>query len=353
MSALEKDFKVGIVGAGAFGTTLAGMLARKGLDVVLWGYEEDVVREINEKRTNLKYLKGVRLPKGVVATTDISIALHDKAIVLVVVPSKYMRAVARNMRGMVDEKTALIHCAKGIEIETFKRMSEVIQEETGVSKVGVLSGPNFSYELARQKPAGTVIASKDDELVSLGVSLFRGTPLRVYKSHDVKGVEIGGAFKNIIAMAAGAVDGFRLGTNTRSTLICRGLSEMIRFGVALGARLETFAGLAGIGDLIVTCTSKRSRNYQVGFRVARGESVEDYLASMVHVAEGVTTCKAVYEQARNMGLELHIVHAVYHCLYANWSAKDALRWLLSNPTGFEIAFSFIEKAFCELRSGGD
>jgi len=346
----EKDLKVGIIGAGAFGTTLALMLAKKGLEVVLWGYEEEVVREINEKRANSRYLKGVRLPKGIVATTDMGSALHGKAIVLVVVPSKYMRAVARKMRGQLDQQTRLIHCAKGIEIDTFKRMSQVIQEETGVATVGVLSGPNLSYELARQKPAGTVIASTDDELVSLGVSLFRGTPLRVYKSHDVIGVEIGGAFKNIIAMAAGAVDGFRLGMNTRSTLICRGLSEMIRFGVALGARLETFAGLAGIGDLIVTCTSKRSRNYQVGFRVARGETVEKILDSMVHVAEGVTTCKAVYEQARNMGLELHIVHAVYHCLYGGWSAKDALRWLLSNPTGFEIAFSFIEKTFGEIKS---
>lgn len=347
MAALDKDFKVGIVGAGAFGTTLAGMLARKGLEVVLWGYEDDVVREINEKRTNSRYLKGVRLPRGVVATTDIGYALHEKAIVLVVVPSKYMRGVARNMRGKVDERTPIIHCAKGIEIETFKRMSEVIQEETGVTRIGVLSGPNLSYELARQKPAGAVVASKDDDLASLGISLFQGTPLRVYKSHDVVGVEIGGAFKNIIAMAAGAVDGFGLGTNTRSTLICRGLSEMIRFGVALGANLETFAGLAGVGDLIVTCTSKRSRNYQVGFRVARGESVQDILASMVHVAEGVTTCKAVYEQSRNMGLELHIVHAVYHCLYGDWSAKDALRWLLSNPTGFEIGFSY-----CNLKSRG-
>lgn len=326
-----------VVGGGTFGTTLGTLLCGGKHRVRLWVRREQQAEEINAKHTNNRYLGDFRLNRELRATTDLAGSVSRTPVVLVAVPSKYFREVAREIGDSFQGEQILVHATKGIEIDTFKRMSDVLREETCAKKIGVISGPNLAREIIAGHPAGALVASRYDEVVERIQALFAGSWMRMYGGKDVIGTEIGGSFKNIIALAAGVADGMGLGDNTKALLITRGLSEMARFGVALDADVFTFGGLAGIGDLMATCASPLSRNHQVGERLAKGEKLKDIVESMNQVAEGVTTTKAVYQQARQLGLDLPIVRAVYGLLYEGWAGQRALKNLMSIPTGRELA----------------
>ena len=326
-----------VVGGGAFGTTLAHSLAAIDRRVLLWVRREEQAHAINDSHENPGHLPGVKLAKGLEATTDLAEGVRRSPVILVVVPSRWFRKTAREIGDHLAGDQILVHATKGIELGSFKRMSEVLKEETCALKVGVLSGPNLAREIAMGKPAGALVASRYDEVVHRVQGLFQGSKLRLYGGHDVIGAELGGAFKNIIALAAGVVDGLGLGDNMKALLITRGLSEMARFGVALGADVFTFGGLAGIGDLMATCASPLSRNHQVGTRLAAGESIKDIEASMSSVAEGVPTTRAVHENAEARGIDLPIVRAVQGVLYGGVAPAEAIRELLQSPTGDEMA----------------
>lgn len=331
------EYEAVIVGGGSFGTALASLLTDLGRRVLLWVRRKEQAEEINREHRNARYLPDFDLPGGVRATTDLAGAVKSAPVVLVVVPSKAFREVASKVGDHVRGDQILIHATKGLEIDTFKRMSQVLREETCSLKIGVLSGPNLAVEIMAGHPAGASLASLYNEVVRKGQALFRGDRMRVYGGSDVVGTEIGGAFKNIIALAAGVADGMGFGDNTKSLLMTRGLSEMVRFGVAQGADVFTFGGLAGIGDLMATCASPLSRNHRVGEGLAGGDRLDDILERMGQVAEGVPTARAVHRQATDMGLDLPIVKAVHDMLYEGMTPPQALQQLMSLPVGDELA----------------
>lgn len=336
MNAAEK-VDIAVVGGGSFGTALAVILGELGRNVRLWVRRPDQAEEINHEHTNHRFLPERKLPERIRATCDMQEAIVGAPTVLVAIPSKAFREVARNVGEHLQGDQFLVHATKGIEVDTFKRMSQILREETCALKVGVLSGPNLAGELMAGHPAGSVIASRYEEVVRSVQRLFTGGHLRVYGGRDVVGVEIGGSFKNIIAIAAGVADELGFGDNTRSLLITRGLSEMAELGVSLGADVFTFGGLAGVGDLMATCASKLSRNHQVGEQLARGKSPGEILEGLRFVAEGVPTTKAVHERAVRRGLSLPITTAVHGVLYENLTAADALQQLMGLPVGDELS----------------
>lgn len=328
---------VGVVGAGSWGTTLAKVLGDNGHQTLLWTRREALCNELNEKRTNSAYLPDAELPAAVEGTTDLARVGRECRLILLVVPSHGLRATARELGAHLTGEHVLVHAVKGIEEGSFKRMSEVLREETCVRKLGVLSGPNLARELAARQPTGTLVASRYDEAFERCHAALNNQYFRVYAGTDVIGAEIGGAFKNIVALAAGVAAGLGLGENTKALLLTRGLSEMARFGAAMGADVLTFGGMAGIGDLIATCSSALSRNHQVGARLAKGESLAAIQADMRMVAEGVKTTRAAHQFATAKGLDLPIVRAVHHLLYEGGDVPTLLSDLMSIPTGAEFA----------------
>jgi glycerol-3-phosphate dehydrogenase (NAD(P)+) len=326
-----------VIGAGSFGTALASIVAGLGRPVRLWVRRAELADAINRDRRNEHYAPGHDLPDAVRATADLGEAVRGARVVLVVVPSRAFRETARAVGELVTGEQLLVHATKGLEIETFLRMSEILRQETCALKIGVLSGPNLAAELLAGHPAGALVASRYAEVVEATQALFRGGRLRVYGGSDVIGTELGGAFKNIIALAAGVVDGLGFGDNTKSLLITRGLGEMAQLGVSLGADVFTFGGLAGVGDLMATCASRLSRNHRTGERLAAGETLEQILATMGHVVEGVPTTAAVHRHALAAKLDLPIVRAVHAVLYENVTPRDALASLMALPVGTELA----------------
>ena len=331
------DMDVLVVGGGCFGTSLASLLAGQGRRVRLWVRREDQAEEINTTHKNSRYLPDFDLPENLEAVTDLGRSVAGAPLILMVVPSKSFRQVAKQVGDHLEGDQILVHATKGIEIATFKRMSQVLREETCGLKIGVLSGPNLSKEIMAGHPAGALLASRYREVVKAAQALFEGSRLRLYGGKDVIGTEVGGAFKNIIAVASGLATGLGFGDNTKSLLITRGLSEMARFGVAVGADVFTFGGLAGIGDLMATCASPLSRNHQVGSRLAKGESMQEILDTSVQVAEGVPTTKAVHDQAEAIHMDLPIVQAVYHRLYDDWDNERVVENLMAIPVSSELA----------------
>ncbi|MEW6442607.1 MAG: NAD(P)H-dependent glycerol-3-phosphate dehydrogenase [bacterium] len=326
-----------VVGGGSFGTALASLLAELGRDVLLWVRRKEQAEEINTQHTNNRYCPGQPLPAGLRATTDLRAAIRTAPIVLVVIPSRSFREVAAQIGDHIQGDQILVHATKGIEIGTFKRMTEILREETCALKIGVFSGPTLAVEIMSRHPVGATVASRYREVVDRVQALFRSDRMRVYGGHDVIGTELGGAFKNIVALAAGSVDGMGFGDNTKALVMTRGLSEMTRFGVALGADVFTFGGLAGIGDLITTCASPLSRNHRVGVALAKGEKLDDILRGLGQVAEGVPTTAAVHRQALDLGLDLPIVRAVHASLYEGVSTFAAMAELMKLPVGSELA----------------
>ncbi|WP_028850216.1 NAD(P)H-dependent glycerol-3-phosphate dehydrogenase [Thermocrispum municipale] len=310
--------RIAVLGAGSWGTTFAKVLADAGRDVVLWARRREVAEEINERHTNSAYLENLRLPERLAATADAEEALAGAQAVVLAVPSQSLRENLMRWRDLIPEGVPLVSLAKGVELGTLKRMSEVIVDVTGVpqQQVVVVSGPNLAVPIAQGEPAATVVACTDhDRAVAIQKACMGGT-FRVYTNVDVVGCELGGAGKNVIALACGLAAGLGYGANTMATLITRGLAEIARLGVKLGADPLTFAGLAGVGDLVATCTSPLSRNRTFGERLAKGETLEEAQAHAGgQVAEGVKSCSSILALARQHGVDMPLtegVHQVCH-----------------------------------------
>ena len=322
---------VGVVGAGSWGTALAAVLAGNGHDVRLWSFEPHVVEGIAGRGEN-PYLPGVQLPGNLRATASLEEAVGGARVVVSVSPSQFVRGVMQGAREHLAPDAIVVSASKGIETSTLERMDEVLRDVLGEDLAGrfaVLSGPSFAAEVARGAPTAVVAASSSEEVARAVQALFQNHFFRVYTNNDVIGVELGGALKNVIALAAGVTSGLGFGHNTLAAVITRGLAEITRLGVALGAQRTTFAGLAGVGDLVLTCTGELSRNRTVGYRLGRGENLPAILGEMHAVAEGVKTAQAVHDLARRHGVEMPISEEVHAMLVEGKSPEDALRSLMS------------------------
>lgn len=325
--------KIAIIGAGGWGTALAIVLARanESRPATLWAREKDVLTSLQNHRENTIFMPGFRMPAHVEATGDLQSALRDAEIVVSAMPAAHVRDMYSAMLPSLRAEMRFVSATKGLEPETFLRMTEVITQATAARfrpRIAALSGPSFAKEVARGDPTAIVAASNDAEMAKEIQREFSGPALRVYTNNDVTGVELGGALKNIIAIAAGVAEGLGLGHNTIAALVTRGLAEMMRLGTTLGARPETLAGLAGMGDLVLTCTGDLSRNRFVGVELARGKKLDEILASMRMVAEGIGTTAAARSLARKTGVEMPITEQMFAVLHKGKSPKDALRELM-------------------------
>ncbi|MCK8823925.1 NAD(P)H-dependent glycerol-3-phosphate dehydrogenase [Fuchsiella alkaliacetigena] len=331
--------QIAVIGGGSWGSALAILLAENGYQVTLRDISSEQVKEINEKGSNSNYLPGVKFPDGIEATTDLEAAVQDVKAVVVVVPSSVMRSVAKELKGLIAEETIIVSATKGIEKDSFLRMSEVLKDELRAElhkNIAVISGPSHAEEVSRGIPTTVVAASKSKELAEEVQDIFMADTFRVYTNPDVVGVELGGSLKNIIAIAAGIADGLDYGDNTKAALITRGLAEIKRLGVALGAEAMTFAGLSGIGDLVVTCASQHSRNRRLGTKIGQGKSLEEALDEMKMVAEGVEATKAAYSLAKAEGVEVPIINQAYQVLFADKNPREAVNELMVRSKKHEI-----------------
>lgn len=320
-----------VLGAGAWGTALAKVLADKGADVALWSRRADHAEALEREGENRRYLPGAKLPPSLHATADLERALAGAELVLVVVPSHALRSVMSDARRLVPAEAPLVSATKGIENDSLMLMSEVLADVLGGRGVhrAYLSGPSFAAEVAKGLPTAAVVASDDERLARHVQQLFASEKLRMYTSDDPVGVEVGGALKNVIAIAAGACDGLGYGHNSRAALVTRGLAEIGRVATAKGGSPMTLAGLAGLGDLVLTCTGELSRNRTVGFEMGKGRTLEDVLAGLGHVAEGVRTAKSAHDLAAKLDVEMPITDEVYRVLYEKKSPKQAVMDLMT------------------------
>ena len=331
--------RIGVVGAGSWGTALANLLALKGFTIDLWVFEQDVKDQIESLQMNSEFLPGVSLSDRIVPSNDMSGVVKDKDLVLVVVPSHVMRETAHQIRRHILKDTIIVSASKGIENKTLLTMSGVLREilfETDEDSFAVLSGPSFAREVVTQVPTVVAVASKNVKVAGFVQHVFATPYFRVYTNNDMVGVEMGGAVKNVIAIAAGIIDGLGLGLNTRAALITRGLTEIRRLGLKLGANPRTFAGIAGIGDLVLTCTGNVSRNHTVGKKIGEGMKLKDILSEMRMVAEGVKTAESVYNLSKSLNVEMPICHEVYHILYDGISPKEAVHRLMTRDLKQEL-----------------
>jgi glycerol-3-phosphate dehydrogenase (NAD(P)+) len=321
--------QVTILGAGSWGTALAVHLGRVGHDVRLWARDEALASEMQSRRANAVYLPDLMLPPEVTVTSSIENALRDSELVVVAIPSHGCRAVTRSAAPHLGSRTIVVSAVKGLETDTLLRMSEVIAQEVGAERpVVVLSGPSFAIEVAQQLPTAVLAASPDGRAAELVQAEFRSPYFRLYASDDVIGVEIGAALKNVIAIAAGVVEGLGLGQNALAALITRGLAELTRLACAAGGRRETLAGLSGLGDLVVTCTGSLSRNRHVGIELARGRRLADILAGMKMIAEGVRTTGAALALGERYGVELPIATQMAEVLAGRIDVRTAIEVLM-------------------------
>lgn len=321
---------IGVIGAGSWGTALANMLSSKGYNVFLWVREVELFDELTTKQENTWYLPGIRLDSKLYFSSSLKEVVSNKDFLLFVVPSQYTRAILEETKPFLRKNEIVVCASKGIELNTLKTMSEVFFDTIGdLNPVYAhLSGPSFAKEVAVKQPTAVSLGCKDEVVAKMLQQAFSTDYFRVYTNPDVKGVELGGAIKNVIAIAAGICDGLNLGHNPRAALITRGLAEMSRLGMGLGAKKETFMGLSGLGDLVLTCTGDLSRNRQVGLRIGKGEKLKDIVTSMKMVAEGVKTSKALYELGKKIGVDLPITEQVYKILYEDKDPKEATMELM-------------------------
>jgi glycerol-3-phosphate dehydrogenase (NAD(P)+) len=328
--------RIAVLGAGSWGTALAVHLRRAGHDVRLWARDEALAGEIRSRRLNPRYLTDIAIPDGVVTSSDPSIVLDDAQTVVVAVPSQVVRSVVRSVRALVPDHAVLVSATKGIEVSSLSRMSQVIAEEMAPGMpVVVLSGPSFALEVARGLPTAVLAASADASAAAYIQERFRGPSFRLYGSDDVAGVEIGGALKNVIAIAAGVVEGLGLGHNSLAALITRGLVEISRLAGAEGGRRETLSGLSGLGDLVLTCTGDLSRNRHVGIQLGKGRRLDEVLASMRMVAEGVRTTGAAIALGTRHGIELPIAAEMSAVLEGRRSPGEAVEILMGRRQRLE------------------
>ena len=318
-----------VIGAGAWGTALADLLAVNGHEVRLWAFEADVVSAINGRHENPVFLGGYALAPGLRATSSHAEAVDGAELVVYATPSQHLRGIARAGAGSIGGRAVLAVASKGIEQQTLALMSDVIEQEVAGRPVVAISGPSFAAEVAERQPTAIVAASESSEAAKLVQTAMSNATFRVYTHDDLVGVELGGALKNVMAVATGIVEGVGLKHNSQAALITRGLAEMTRLGVALGARASTFAGLAGIGDLVLTCTGSLSRNRGVGVEVGSGKTLEQALAGKPTVAEGVVTTKSAFALAQREGVDMPIVTTVYRILFDGHTAKRAIPELMA------------------------
>ncbi|GAA0722276.1 NAD(P)H-dependent glycerol-3-phosphate dehydrogenase [Clostridium malenominatum] len=330
------NYDVTFIGGGSFGTALSVMLAKKGLSISIYDRDEKVVEDINIKRENMKYLPHVIVPANVVAHNNLEEALENAKYVVLSVPSNAIRGVSKILKSYIKEDVVLINVSKGIEEHTGKRLSEVIQEELPNNHVVILSGPSHAEEVSIDIPTTVVATSIDMKYAKEVQELFMTNKFRVYTNDDIIGVEIGGAVKNIIALAAGISDGIGYGDNTKAALMTRGMSEIIRIGEKLGGKKETFAGLTGMGDLIVTCTSMHSRNRRAGILIGKGASTEQAIEEVGMVVEGIKACKAFYEIKEELGVSMPITDALYKVLFLGKDPKDEVYQLMTRDKKSEV-----------------
>lgn len=318
---------IGVIGAGSWGTTLADLLAKKGHDVTLWAYEADLVKEMEETRVNSVFLSGITLSPRLRFTNSLQEAASEKEMVLFVAPTQVFRGVLKGVIPFLTEQTLLVNAAKGIELDTLMTISQISAELLPARMFAnfcVLSGPSFAREVAQEMPTAVVAASPVREVARRVQETFSSPWFRVYTNSDMIGVELGGSIKNVIAIAAGISDGLGLGYNPRAALITRGLAEMARLGLAMGAQASTFAGLAGMGDLVLTCTGDLSRNRTVGMQLGQGKKLAEILSGMRMVAEGVKTAESAYRLSRKLGVAMPITEQVYLVLYEDKPARQAV-----------------------------
>lgn len=326
--------KVGILGGGSWGTTVASIIA-KNAEATIWARNNATVQEINEQHTNSRYLPNAKLTRSLRASNSIEETVKNADLVVMGIPSQSFRKVLLDAKPQIRPWIPIVSLAKGLEIGTKKRMTEIIEEEMPGHPAGVLTGPNLAKEIHFGKAAAAVIAMVDDTIAKELQPIFSSGLFRVYTNDDVIGCELGGALKNIMAIASGMGDGANAGDNTRAAVITRGLSELTRLGVAMGGKRRTFAGLAGMGDLVATCSSSKSRNHHVGFQLGQGKSLEEIIEEMNEVAEGVKTAKVVMELAKDYKVEMPISLEVYKVLYKGSTVNDAFRGLLKIEVGSE------------------
>lgn len=338
-SSRAECMKTAVIGSGSWGTALAILLGKKGFPVRLWGLPEEAAALCRDRK-NARYLPDAPFPDTVSPTSDLDQALSESQALVVAIPSAAVRQVASQLAGRIDAGMLLINAGKGLESDTGLRGSEVLTQELGEAVgrcIVALSGPNLAVELANGVPTATVVAGRDPDRVASAQELFSCPTLRVYRNRDIVGVELGGALKNVLAIGAGISDGLGYGDNTKATLVTRGLAEMTRLGVALGADSRTFAGLSGFGDLMATCASRLSRNLRLGLMLGQGKSVEDSLAELGQVAEGMPTCKAAYSLSQRLDIDAPITEQIHAVLFEGKAPKQAVHDLMTRDYKEEYA----------------
>ncbi|WP_147822289.1 NAD(P)H-dependent glycerol-3-phosphate dehydrogenase [Salidesulfovibrio onnuriiensis] len=318
--------KTAVLGAGAWGTALADMLAKNGRKTVLWARSPELISQLRQHRENRTYLPGIPLSPDLSFTSDATEAFEGADVFLVVIPSQYLRSFLETHRDLLPHKPVMVCASKGIELGSLAPMSRVVAEalEGKEPRYAMLSGPSFADEVARECPTSVALGCEDQDLGKQLRELFSNSFFRVYSTRDYTGVELGGAVKNVMAIATGMADGLEFGTNARAALITRGLAEMSRLGAAMGANVKTFMGLSGMGDLVLTCTGDLSRNRQVGLKLGQGRKLDDIVGETQSVAEGVKTTRSLYDLSRKIGVELPITSQVYKIIYEGKNPEDAV-----------------------------
>lgn len=320
--------KVSVIGAGSWGSALAVLLANNGHEVTLWTHDPHEIEMLTTKREQVEKLPGVKLPDNIMIEADLKTALTDEDVVVMAVPSPVVRMVAKQMSPFIKDGQIIVNVAKGIEDVTYETLSDIIEEEIPNAEVCVLSGPSHAEEVGRGIPTTVVVGAKNKETAEMLQDVFMNKVFRVYTSSDIVGIELGGALKNVIALAAGTVDGLGYGDNTKAALMTRGIAELTRLGEALGGKPETFSGLTGVGDLIVTCTSVHSRNRKAGYLMGKGMTAEEAMKEVKMVVEGVYSAKAALGLAKKCNVAVPIVEAVNRVLFENADPKEEVSNLL-------------------------
>lgn len=328
--------KIGIIGAGSWGTALAVLLNNNGQQVTVWSVIEDEIKMLKEKREHKDKLPGIILSESIQFTTDLQEAIQGKDLLVLAVPSPYTRSTSKKMKEFVAESQIIVNVAKGIEENTMKTLTAIIEEEIPQAVVTVLSGPSHAEEVGRGLPTTCVVGAKEEATAIYIQEIFMNNVFRVYTSDDILGIELGGALKNVIALAAGVADGLGYGDNIKAALITRGISEISRLGVAMGGRKETFNGLTGIGDLIVTCASMHSRNRRAGILIGKGYSVEEAMKEVKMIVEGVYSAKAALQLSKKYNVELPIIEQVAAVLFEGGSPNDAVDALMGREKKSEL-----------------
>lgn len=320
--------KIAVIGDGGWGTTLAVLLSHKGYPVTLWSVSKDYAQVLAKNRTNPKFLPGIKIPGEIDITSDINKAVRNKEIVVLAVPSQYTRKVLKKIKRNFSKKIIFLSVIKGIETGSCKRISEIIHQELGQINLAVLSGATIAHEVARGIPTTAVVASVDIKIRKAIQKIFSTERFRVYTNSDVVGVELAGSLKNIIAIACGVSDGLGFGTNTKAAILTRGLAEISRLGKAMGAKLKTFSGISGLGDLVTTCISKQSRNRMVGELIGKGKTLKQIRSHMQMVAEGIPTAKGAYALSLKYKIDMPITKEIYSLLYLHKSPRQAVKDLM-------------------------